>query len=832
MPERSILIKVGVKDETAAVGSLNRIGEKGEKGLKRIAKGAKPANKELKLLDKNAKGASDTIGNLGTSIALLDGPLGGVSSRFAIFTSSIGRIGVAGATGIGVLAGLTAGFVLTTNAAGDAEERLNRVDAILRATSNSSGLLAGEIDKLSIELGAATLTSRNLAREASAILLTFKSISGDTFARALSLSQDLADTFGGDLRSQATQLGKALEDPILGLTQLRRVGVDFTNQQRDMIRTLVESGQKFEAQRIILDNLETQVGGAGAGAAQGLAGAADNLAEAWTGLLETMGNTGPATDALNVITKILNKVESFIGEGIDPRQRLRDEIERLNNFLQLDVGFSPEKLQEFREEIVRLEGELKGFDFGDVEQKAFALSGADAQRQRLIADEILGIETDLNKQIGALRKNTAATIRAEGDAALAVIEGLRLPGVDDAQIDRLKGLREELTQSLLAQLPTPPETAEEKAAKRAEEAAKKRIEANDKVIESLAFEADQLSRNDAEQKLNAELRRLSADATGGQILAVRFHADRLREEEEAAEASEKAQDALNNIRDAGAELTERLLAPMDKFNLELERANELLAAGAINEETFNARKAELLDTLRDLDPTLSTLADVNAEVAASFTDIVTNVDNLTDALGSLENKLLDILDTALIEEPLTDALNDVVDDLFDDGGLFDDLLGSFSKSASDITGGLGPGGGGGDIASQTAGTGFLGFLETGFSALASLFHGGGSGRGGPGRAISVPAGALPLPNFDSGSLPGLRPHEMLSIIDDREIVLNPSQSAALRGGGRDRRGGGDLMVAGNLIGNINVPAGTDPGATSQQILETVQEALAIAEERA
>jgi len=75
------------------------------------------------------------------------------------------------------------------------------------------------------------------------------------------------------------KLGKALEDPIVGLGALRRVGVSFTDAQKEMIKVLTMTGRKAEAQRIILDALDQQVGGAGVKAAKGLSGAIDSLRE-------------------------------------------------------------------------------------------------------------------------------------------------------------------------------------------------------------------------------------------------------------------------------------------------------------------------------------------------------------------------------------------------------------------------------------------------------------------------------------------------------------------------------------------------------------------------
>jgi len=147
------------------------------------------------------------------------------------------------------------------------------------------------------------------------VLATFRSVSGDTFTRALRLAQDLSAVFGQDLRSSATQLGKALEEPVEGISALRRVGVSFTASQRELIQSLVETGQTAEAQKVILDALELQVGGAGAAEAGGLTGAANRLSDAWGNLLEAIGQTpavsGLAEGALNLLADAAEGIASL-----------------------------------------------------------------------------------------------------------------------------------------------------------------------------------------------------------------------------------------------------------------------------------------------------------------------------------------------------------------------------------------------------------------------------------------------------------------------------------------------------------------------------------------
>jgi hypothetical protein len=56
-------------------------------------------------------------------------------------------------------------------------------------------------------------------------------------------------------------LGKALNDPTKGLTALSRAGVTFTEGQKDQVRALVASNDMLGAQKLIMAEVESQVGG-------------------------------------------------------------------------------------------------------------------------------------------------------------------------------------------------------------------------------------------------------------------------------------------------------------------------------------------------------------------------------------------------------------------------------------------------------------------------------------------------------------------------------------------------------------------------------------------
>ena len=59
---------------------------------------------------------------------------------------------------------------------------------------------------------------------AQAILSTFTEIRGDEFIKATEAVADMSALFGTDLKGSAIQLGKALNDPIIGVSALAEVG--------------------------------------------------------------------------------------------------------------------------------------------------------------------------------------------------------------------------------------------------------------------------------------------------------------------------------------------------------------------------------------------------------------------------------------------------------------------------------------------------------------------------------------------------------------------------------------------------------------------------------
>lgn len=220
----------------------------------------------------------------------------------------------------GVLA--TLGAARAWNAVLSATIEQERVTAQLEQTLRSTGRYTPELSRQMQDYAASLQGVTTFGDEAviasQSLLLTFTQIGGDVFPRAQEAILDVSTAMGTDLRSSALQVGKALNDPILGISALSRTGIQFSDVQQQNIRDMVEMGDVAAAQRIILSELETQFGGSARAARNTLGGAIQSLKNSFGDLLE--GDTGDegvsgAVEAINQLTETLN--DPAVVEGLN-----------------------------------------------------------------------------------------------------------------------------------------------------------------------------------------------------------------------------------------------------------------------------------------------------------------------------------------------------------------------------------------------------------------------------------------------------------------------------------------------------------------------------------
>lgn len=142
-----------------------------------------------------------------------------------------------------------------------------QTNAVLKSTGGIAGVTAEQIKDLASSLQETTLFTDEQTQSGQNMLLTFTNIGKDVFPETTRTMLDMSQALGQDVKTSAIQLGKALNDPIAGVSALSRVGVSFTEQQKEQIKTLVESGDVMGAQKVILAELNKEFGGSAKAAA-------------------------------------------------------------------------------------------------------------------------------------------------------------------------------------------------------------------------------------------------------------------------------------------------------------------------------------------------------------------------------------------------------------------------------------------------------------------------------------------------------------------------------------------------------------------------------------
>ncbi|AGY77991.2 transglycosylase SLT domain-containing protein [Clostridium autoethanogenum] len=192
----------------------------------------------------------------------------------------------------GFAGGLFAGFNMKSAIAGaqGAQKATQQMASVLKSTGGAAGLSQKQLlDYATAESKLTTFTKgTNIATEN--MLLTFTNIKGGIMKDALSTVNNMSTALGTDTKASAMQLGKALNDPIKGVTALTKVGVTFTDSQKKTIKSLVSTGQTAKAQQMILSELNREFGGSAKAAGATYEGTLIRIKNTINGLAGSIGS--------------------------------------------------------------------------------------------------------------------------------------------------------------------------------------------------------------------------------------------------------------------------------------------------------------------------------------------------------------------------------------------------------------------------------------------------------------------------------------------------------------------------------------------------------------
>lgn len=266
------------------------------------------ATKELSYIIRAVDEASKTLKTIKGSMDDLAGG-GGTAARtmnaaFGFFTKETGeKMKQWGQTALSAIGSFT-------DAADESVRNTKALEAVLKSTRGAAGLTAKEIQGMASSLQQVTNFEDDTILRGQNLLLTFTRIGKDVFPQTTEAMLNLSTAMRTDVQSAAIQLGKALNDPVEGISALTRVGVSFTDEQKNMIQAMAESGNVAGAQKLILQELETEFGGL----ARATADTRTQMGNSFGEIKEEIGKTLlPAFDAAaKAVLPILQNINEWI----------------------------------------------------------------------------------------------------------------------------------------------------------------------------------------------------------------------------------------------------------------------------------------------------------------------------------------------------------------------------------------------------------------------------------------------------------------------------------------------------------------------------------------
>src|SRR5260221_152574 len=216
----------------------------------------------------------------------------GMSSGMGGLKNVIGGMGVAFAAFQGAKI-----FKEMIDGATESTKVTKLTEAVIKSTGGAAHVTAGHVKELAGAIGFQSASSGKAVRIAENLLLTFKGVRNEAgagnaiFDRGTKAIVDMTAAMhhgtidSAGLKASTIQLGKALGDPIKGMSALTRIGVGVTAGQKEQIKGMVAAGDTLGAQKLILKEVESEFGGAAKASADPI----KRLGLAWKGFETTIG---------------------------------------------------------------------------------------------------------------------------------------------------------------------------------------------------------------------------------------------------------------------------------------------------------------------------------------------------------------------------------------------------------------------------------------------------------------------------------------------------------------------------------------------------------------
>lgn len=240
-----------------------------------------------------------------------------------------GGIALAGAVAFGV------------RSLADLQRSQAQTAAVIKSTGGAAGVSAQQVRDLAEAQENLTTVDDKVIQDGENLLLTFTGIGKQVFPQATKAMVDLGVAMAGgnveqvDLKASAIQLGKALNDPVKGITALTRVGVSFSKEQQKQIKNAVKHGNVLKAQKLILSELNKEFGKAGEAAGKGPEAVWRRLQDAGEDLSQVLARgVLPALERVGAFLTEKLQDKAFLAQVDEFGQRLGVAVDGFLAFIQ------------------------------------------------------------------------------------------------------------------------------------------------------------------------------------------------------------------------------------------------------------------------------------------------------------------------------------------------------------------------------------------------------------------------------------------------------------------------------------------------------------------
>lgn len=347
---------------------------------------------------------------------------GGLDKTVASASASLAKFGAvaalaAVAVGVVALRGLVGVMADVVKEASDDANALAQLQAVVKSTGGAAGLSAQEMSDLGGSLQLVSKFGDDSIASMQAVLATFTNIRGPAFTETTTAILDMATALGLDLQQAAIQVGKSINDPVKGLQLLGRIGVSFTDGQRDMVKQLMATGDTLGAQRVILAELNKEFGGSAAASVGTYTGQVDQLNKRWEIFKEVIGQ-----QLLPILTNLVTQLVTLASDHQDLAKQVADVVIHFTRLTIIGAGFVAMAVEmatavgvKLNRAYATLADTLAGLTFGET-SAMFAQASKNASENADVMEVVSKASGDLAGVL--LRVGVGlGEVKATGDAA-------------------------------------------------------------------------------------------------------------------------------------------------------------------------------------------------------------------------------------------------------------------------------------------------------------------------------------------------------------------------------------------------------------------------------